>query len=166
MTACVTPKHVGEANTPRENQKKGKPGTDSEFNNWRHWSGCGQGVGDFASYSQKPVTPPKANTKNKYNKKQANYPLEEYKQASSYACHIRACKDAQHEMLGCSGARVGRLLVLSYHPGTSPSHSRYEKASAQKLQTTQTSELPKNKMILTVDYEAECTMLDSKRTEP
>lgn len=67
MPACVTPKHAGEANNLRENQKKGKPGTDSEFNNWRHWSGCGQGVGDFASYSQKPVTPPKVNTKKKTN---------------------------------------------------------------------------------------------------
>lgn len=111
MTACVTPKHVGEANIPRENQKKGKPGTGSEFNNWRHWLGCGQGVGDFASYSQKPVTPPKANTKNKYNKKQANYPLEDYKQASSYACHIRACKDAQHEMLrSMCGQTPGPIL--------------------------------------------------------
>lgn len=126
----------------RENQKKGKPGTDSEFNSWRHWSGCGQGMGDFASYSKKPVTPPKANTKNnKCSKKQANYPLEEDKQASSYACHVSACKDAQHEMLGCPRARVADSWSRNF-----TSHFYYEEASAQKLQTTQTIELPENKM--------------------
>lgn len=40
MTACVTPKHVGEANNPRENQKKEKPGTDSELTT----EDTGQGV--------------------------------------------------------------------------------------------------------------------------
>lgn len=153
MPACVTPKHAGEANNLRENQKKGKPGTDSEFNNWRHWSGCGQGVGDFASYSQKPVTPPKVNTKkkNKYSKKQANCPLVEYKQASSYACQVRACKDAQHEMLGCSGAHVGRLLV---HPHISATGRQVHKNC--KLRKPQNFQ--KTKWILTVDYEAECTL--------
>lgn len=107
----MTAFHVGEANNPRRKQKTPLRKGNRVLIGSLTTGDIGQGMGHFASYSQKPEVKlqhyQKQTNKNKNTKKQTNWQLEKYKKAPPYAYH-----DLIHEVtLGC----LQRCTIIDAH---------------------------------------------------